>query len=97
MSHRRSHGAEKPFNCTECGKSFGEKGILLRHTRKHAADREKAELAEQAQGEIFLSLLIILEVYDYLIFSKPSKIINYYAKPSWFSMNMIVFWLKRLL
>lgn len=35
MSHRRSHSGERPHACPDCGRTFVEKGNMLRHLRKH--------------------------------------------------------------
>lgn len=35
VSHRRSHSGERPHACDQCGKTFVEKGNMLRHKKKH--------------------------------------------------------------
>lgn len=38
VSHRRSHSTERPHACSQCGKTFVEKGNMLRHMKKHLLD-----------------------------------------------------------
>lgn len=43
VSHRRSHSGERPHACPDCGKTFVEKGNMLRHLRKHALENGQTQ------------------------------------------------------